>query len=212
MNSRFPWSGSAPWRRYGPSRRIHNWRAASIVRSCRCGVWGGSTASSWPASSGCYRCNAHPNSPKIRWPPSCWRLPRAPSVSCRPYARALPSTPCAPARNGLTRLSWLVCSGSHLQPAIHSALVMSEQGLSGQLLPRHVKPQSDELLSSWLTRVSLAHGLQPRTFGSILWPAKASWTGDIDRRATPEMLSILAQKTATSPRQALATTLRAYEG
>jgi hypothetical protein len=89
---------------------------------------------------------------------------------------------------------------------------MSEKGLSGQLLPRHVKPQTDELLSSWLTRVSLAHGLQPRTFCSILWPAKAIWTGDIDRRATPEMLSILAQKTATSRRQALATTLRAYEG
>ena len=62
---------------------------------------------------------------------------------------------------------------------------MSEKGLSGQLVPRHVKPQTDELLSSWLTRVSLAHGLQPRTFGSILWPAKALWTGDIDRRATP---------------------------
>jgi TniQ len=89
---------------------------------------------------------------------------------------------------------------------------MSEQGLSGQLFPRHVQPQRDELLSSWLTRLSLAHGLDPRTFGSILWPAKTIWTGDIDRRATPEMLSILAQKTATSPRQALATTLRAYEG
>ncbi len=89
---------------------------------------------------------------------------------------------------------------------------MAEQGLSGQLLPRHVKPQRDELLSSWLTRLSLAHGLQPRTFGSLLWPAKAIWTGDIDRRATPEMLSILAQKTAMSPRQVLATTLRAYAG
>lgn len=89
---------------------------------------------------------------------------------------------------------------------------MSEKGLSGQLLPHHVKPQADELFSSWLTRVSLAHGLQPRTFSSILWPAKPIWTSDIDRRATPEMLSILAQKTATSPRQALATTLRAYEG
>lgn len=89
---------------------------------------------------------------------------------------------------------------------------MSKQGLSGQLFPYHVKPQADELLSSWLSRLSLAHGLQPCTFCRILWPAKSLWTGDIDRRATPEMLSILAQKTATSPRQALATTLRAYEG
>src|SRR2546425_945009 len=120
--------------------------------------------------------------------------------------------PCAPARSALTRPSWPVWSGSRLQPAIRSALAMSAHGLSGQLFPRHVKPQTDELLPSWLTRLSLTHGLQPRTFGSILWPAKAIWTSDIDRRATPEMLSRLAQNTATSPRQVLATTLRAYEG
>ena len=89
---------------------------------------------------------------------------------------------------------------------------MSEKGLSGQLLPHHVKPQTDELLSSWLARLSLAHGLESRTFCRILWPAKPIWTGDIDRRATPEMLSILAQKTATSRSQVLATTLSAYEG
>jgi hypothetical protein len=89
---------------------------------------------------------------------------------------------------------------------------MPEQAVSGHVFPCHVKPQADELLSSWLTRVSLAHGLQVRTFCSILWPAKAIGTGDIDRRATSEMLSIVAQKMATSPRQAFATTLRAYEG
>jgi len=89
---------------------------------------------------------------------------------------------------------------------------MSEKSVSGQLFPRHVKPQADELLSSWLTRLSLAHGLQPRAFCTILWPAKPIWTGDIDRRATPDMLSILAQKTATSRRRAFATTLSAYAG
>ena len=89
---------------------------------------------------------------------------------------------------------------------------MSKLRLSGQLFPRHVKPQADELLSSWLTRLSLAHGLPPRAFGTILWPARQIWTGDIDRRATPDMLSILAQKTATSHRRAFATTLSAYDG
>lgn len=89
---------------------------------------------------------------------------------------------------------------------------MSKTSLSGQHLPRHVKPQADELLSSWLTRLSLAHGLEPRAFCTILWPAKTIWTGDIDRRATPDMLSILAQKTATSHRRAFATTLNAYDG
>src|SRR5690349_18363038 len=95
---------------------------------------------------------------------------------------------------------------------MHPALGMSEAGLSGQLLPGHVKPQADELLSSWLTRLSLAHGLQPRAFCTILWPTKPIWTGDLDRRATPDMLSILAQNTATSRQRAFATTLSAYEG
>jgi hypothetical protein len=89
---------------------------------------------------------------------------------------------------------------------------MSDQGLSGRFFPRHVKPQADELLSSWLTRLSLAHGLQPRAFCTILWPAKPLWAGDIDRRATPAMLALLAKKTATARRRAFATTLSAYEG
>jgi len=89
---------------------------------------------------------------------------------------------------------------------------MDESGLSGQLLPRHVKPQADELLSSWLTRLSLAHGLPPRTFCAYLWPAKQIWAGDIDRRATTDLLAVLAQKTATSLRRTFATTLKAYEG
>ena len=88
---------------------------------------------------------------------------------------------------------------------------MSKTGWSRELLPRHVKPQPDELLSSWLTRLSLAHGLQLSTFCRLMWPGKI-WSGDIDRRTTPEMLALLAQKTATSPRQAWGTTLRAYEG
>jgi len=89
---------------------------------------------------------------------------------------------------------------------------MSKTSLLGQLFPRHDKPQADELLSSWLTRLSLTHGLQPRVFCTILWPAKQLWSGDIDRRATLDMLSILAQKTATSHRQVFATTLSAYDG
>jgi hypothetical protein len=89
---------------------------------------------------------------------------------------------------------------------------MSDKGLSGQLLPCHVQPQTDELLSSWLTRLSLAHGLQPCAFCTILWPTRQIWTGDLDCRATPDILSILAQNTATSRQRAFATTLSAYEG
>ena len=89
---------------------------------------------------------------------------------------------------------------------------MSDRGLSGHLLPVRVKPQADELLSSWLTRLSLGHGLHPRAFCTSLWPAKRIWVGDIDRHATTDILSVLAKKTAISLRRAFATTLNAYEG
>src|SRR5262247_3803390 len=108
--------------------------------------------------------------------------------------------------------SWPVWNGSPLRPAIRPAWAMADKGLSGQRFPCHVQPQADELLSSWLTRLSLAHGLQPRTFCAILWPATPIWIGDLDWRATPDMLAILAQKTATSHQRAFATTLRAYAG
>jgi hypothetical protein len=89
---------------------------------------------------------------------------------------------------------------------------MSETGLSGPLFPLHVKPQADELLSSWLTRLSRAHGLEPRAFGTYLWPAMRLWDGDIDQRAAAAVLAVLVQKTAISPQRAFATTLTAYEG
>src|SRR5262249_31367609 len=71
---------------------------------------------------------------------------------------------------------------------------------------------ADELLSSWLTRLSLAHGLTLHAFGTNLWPAPGFWERDIDRCATPAFLTVLGWKTATSPQCAFATTLTAYEG
>jgi hypothetical protein len=89
---------------------------------------------------------------------------------------------------------------------------MPENDAVDRPFPCHVKPQADELLSSWLTRLSLVHGLQPRTFATILWPATQIWTSDTDHHVTSEMLAILAQKTSTSRPRAFATSLRAYEG
>lgn len=36
---------------------------------------------------------------------------------------------------------------------------MSGSGLSGKLYPVHLKPKDDELLTSWIVRLALAHGL-----------------------------------------------------
>lgn len=89
---------------------------------------------------------------------------------------------------------------------------MVDGRLSGQRLPVHVKPQPDELLSSWLMRLSLAHGVELRAFCTHLWPTLRVWGQDVDGRAESDMLITLAQKTAVSLSRVLATRLKDYEG
>jgi hypothetical protein len=85
------------------------------------------------------------------------------------------------------------------------------RGLSGRLWPAHIKPQPDELLSSWLVRLAMEHGIKLHTFCSIIWPRKQIWNRDIDRSADTELLQTLSDKTATSLERVRATTLAAYE-
>lgn len=83
---------------------------------------------------------------------------------------------------------------------------------SGRLWPAHLKPKPDELLSSWLVRLIMSHGLKLHTFCSLIWPRKQIWTRDIDKCADERMLSLLAQKTGTPFEKVFETTLAAYQG
>lgn len=47
--------------------------------------------------------------------------------------------------------------------------------------PVQVVPYEDELISSWLVRLSLGNGIDPMTLSNIYWPKKRPWTTDIDR-------------------------------
>ena len=89
---------------------------------------------------------------------------------------------------------------------------MADRGLSGQWLPIHSKPQPDELLSSWLTRLSLAHGMEYRIFCNCLWPTMHVWAKDIDWNTDEYVVTLLAQKTATTLPQASTTSFKDYEG
>jgi hypothetical protein len=83
---------------------------------------------------------------------------------------------------------------------------------SSALLPAHVQPRVDELLSSWLVRLADAHGLKVHTFTSKLWPGDRIWHSDVDRSAPPWLLDSLARWTSTSPEVAAGTSLRGFEG
>jgi hypothetical protein len=74
---------------------------------------------------------------------------------------------------------------------------MRKDELSGDLWPAHPKPQEDELLSSWLFRIALAHGLNPVEFSSIVWPGKRDFFTHLDEKEDSEILEVLARKTGT---------------
>lgn len=86
-------------------------------------------------------------------------------------------------------------------------------GLSGTLWPIHLKPQADELLSSWLVRLSHAHGYKVQSMCALLFGQNSSiWNRDIDRLAPKEIGAILERITGATAAQFETSTLRAYEG
>lgn len=89
-------------------------------------------------------------------------------------------------------------------------------GQVGKLLPIHFKPEEDELLSSWICRLALAHGTDSAALcSSILSPRRRPEEVrmlEVDIRASKEFLSVLAEKTGTSTQRVSAMPLAAYEG
>lgn len=84
--------------------------------------------------------------------------------------------------------------------------------LSGTVWPVHLKPQPDELLSSWMVRQANALQLKPHTFSSIVWPGIQIWNRDIDKFADEEFVRKLAEQTGVPAEMASMTLLREYEG
>ena len=78
--------------------------------------------------------------------------------------------------------------------------------------PAFSKPKDDELLSSWIVRLAMSHGLKLHTFCSLAWPKKAIWNRDIDKSADAEIMQTLSEKTGVSIERVHATSLAAYEG
>lgn len=61
--------------------------------------------------------------------------------------------------------------------------------------PIHVQPARDELLSSWLHRIALAHGLSPRRFGASLGFEERTWSARLDNAAPDWLLEFLHTRT-----------------
>lgn len=81
-----------------------------------------------------------------------------------------------------------------------------------KLWPIHLKPKPDELLTSWLVRLAMAHAQKLHTFCSLTWYGKPIWNRDIDKSADAEILQVLSSKTGTALERVRMTTLASYEG
>jgi hypothetical protein len=78
----------------------------------------------------------------------------------------------------------------------------------------HPRPQEDELLSSWLTRIAYEHNTNPPTFINLYLP---EWEGvlcdrDIDISADDKLLKILTFKSGFNYKTLYNLTLKSYEG
>lgn len=89
---------------------------------------------------------------------------------------------------------------------------MFDHGLSEDLWPARTGPREDELLSSWLVRLAMRHGLKLHTFCSMAWPKKSIWNRDPDKSADEELITVLSARTGCPVERAGAATLAAYEG
>jgi hypothetical protein len=73
-------------------------------------------------------------------------------------------------------------------------------------------PNDDELLSSWILRLSRIHILKPHTFCDIAWPKKEIWTRDIDVCADDQIFQVLLENTLATLKEIKATSLQSFEG
>ncbi|WP_420712400.1 TniQ family protein [Niveibacterium sp. 24ML] len=81
------------------------------------------------------------------------------------------------------------------------------------LWPIHLKPQPDELMTSWFVRLAHAHDLKLHTLGLLLYGAEVQlWSRDLDALAPDWLLAGLSAHTGLSDVAVRATTLKPYAG
>ena len=82
-----------------------------------------------------------------------------------------------------------------------------------QRLPVPLKPQADELFSSWFTRLAKANAMRPNQLGAcLIGRGRQLFSGDPDRGVWKEPGLALAGFTGVSPEQLESTYLSAYAG
>lgn len=80
------------------------------------------------------------------------------------------------------------------------------------LLPIRFAPETDELFSSWMMRLAMAHSLKLHSFSRFLFPEKQIWNRDIDKSTTGDHIRLICERTGLAHSKIFASTLRSLEG
>jgi len=80
----------------------------------------------------------------------------------------------------------------------------------GHLLPAFCKPYPDELLSSWLARLSFDHGLKIAVFHKLSLSKTTAHDWDVDRGISNKQIAMLAEQTNCSFEEVKHTALQHY--
>jgi hypothetical protein len=87
-----------------------------------------------------------------------------------------------------------------------------EAGLSGRVWPLRLKPYTEELLSSWVVRLSRVYGMDASRFGASVGRYSPFWNRDIDKGLDGHLLQVLIDHTAAPAARVLETTMSGYRG
>lgn len=83
---------------------------------------------------------------------------------------------------------------------------------ASKILPCAIKPEKDELFSSWLIRLSNAHLSGIVNFYKDIYPYSNIWKMDIDTQAPEKLIKKLEEITFSTYEEIFSTTLKSYEG
>lgn len=79
------------------------------------------------------------------------------------------------------------------------------------ILPGYIPPERDELLSSWIFRLSYAHKIKPYSFTKFYFEDSTIWSRDIDKYIPLKVLQRLSSITPLSLAQLLGLQLTSYQ-
>lgn len=112
----------------------------------------------------------------------------------------------------LLPLKSLTPNNSQVTKLVYNA--RTERRFSGFKFPLKLRPQEDELLSSWLIRLALLHRTMPSTFTNLYLPETKNklWSADFDLQADLTVISMISEKSNISVEVLQDMTLRSFEG